>query len=214
MGLGSQGIDSGKASFARGLGNWAWPTWAIRLASCALIYHFAAVVSGALGVPPSSPLERRFANLFTPYHDLIDQGYAYRYYAEPPPTPVITARLKFAGGLPDQVIRIPDRSLRGPRMRHQRQLALANSLFLDFQEAKQVPGERAVSRLGGAYARKLCAAHPGCVSVTLHAQQHLIPDPEHVLEHLHEPGAARLDLFDESLFTTPEWIGDFTCDGS
>ncbi len=29
-----------------------------------------------------------------------------------------------------------------------------------------------------------------------------------------EPGAAGFDLFDEALFTTPEWIGDFACDGS
>jgi hypothetical protein len=154
------------------------------------------------------------ADLFTPYHDLVDQGYAYRYYAEPPPTPVIMARLKFAGGQPDRVIRIPDRSLGGPRMRHQRQLALANSLFNDFQEAKRAPGDGAVSRLGAAYARRLCATFPGCVSVTLHAQQHLIPDPEHVLEHLREPVGAQFDLFAESLFTTPERIGEFSCDGS
>ena len=32
--------------------------------------------------------------------------------------------------------------------------------------------------------------HPGCTSVTLHAQQHLIPDPEHVREALARPGAA------------------------
>ena len=55
------------------------------------------VIAGALGVPPSSELERKIANLFTPYHDLVDQGYAYRYYAEPPPTPVIEADA--AGGL-------------------------------------------------------------------------------------------------------------------
>ena len=59
------------------------------------------MIAGALGVPPSSELERKIANLFTPYHDLVDQGYAYRYYAEPPPTPVIMAKLHFGDGRPD-----------------------------------------------------------------------------------------------------------------
>ena len=70
------------------------------------------------------------------------------------------------------------------------------------------------SRLAIAYARHLCQTYPGCKEVTLHAQQHLIPDPEHVREVLASPGERRLDLFDEDLFTTPEWIGDFPCDGS
>ncbi len=192
----------------------SWPGWVRGLVTAGLIYHMIAVTSGALGVPPSSLLERRIADLFTPYHDLVDQGYAYRYYAEPPPTPVITATLRFGNGRPAEVVRLPARSLSGPRMRHQRQLALANALFGDFQEAKQRWGDGSRSRLAGAYARHLCSTHTGCTAVTLHAQQHLIPDPDHVLEALAAPGAARFDLFDEALFTSPEWLGDFTCDGS
>src|SRR4051812_44988452 len=105
-----------------------WPGWARTLVTVGLLYHMVAVASGALGVPPSSLLERRVADLFTPYHDLVDQGYAYRYYAEPPPTPVILATLRFDAGRPAEVVRLPSRELDGPRMRHQRQLALANAL--------------------------------------------------------------------------------------
>ncbi len=190
----------------------SWPEWARWLVSLVLLYHMAAVIAGAMGVPPSSELQRRIADLFTPYHDFLDQGYAYRYYAEPPPTPVITATLRFGEGRPDQVIRLPERDLAGPRLRHQRQLALANALFADFEEAKHLGGGH--GRLGAAYARHLCAVHPGCTSVTLHARQHLIPDPQQVRETIATPGAGGFNLFDESLFTTPEWIGDFACDGS
>lgn len=191
-----------------------WPGWARRLVTAGLLLHMTAVLAGALGVPPSSELERRVANLFTLYHDLVDQGYAYRYYAEPPPTPVIAATIRFGDGRPDETVRLPAQALAGPRMRHQRQLALANALFADFQEAKRHGLDGGRSRLAGAYARHLCRAHPGCREVTLHAKQHLIPDPEHVREVLTSPGSGRFDLFDEDLFTTPEWIGDFPCDGS
>ncbi len=194
----------------------SWPGWARGLVTLGLLYHMAAVVAGAMGVPPSSELERHIADLFTPYHDLVDQGYAYRYYAEPPPTPVITATLRFGEGRPDQIVRLPQRGLAGPRIRHQRQLALANALFSAFEEARHLEGDggRSPNRLAAAYARHLCKVHPACTSVTLYAQQHLIPDPQHVREALALPGAAGFDLFDEALFTTPEWIGDFACDGS
>ncbi len=48
--------------------------------------------------------------------------------------------------------------------------------------------------------------------MTIHIQQHLIPDVAEVRHALDEPGAPRFDLFAESLFTTPEWVGDFSCD--
>ena len=191
-----------------------WPKWARVLVTLGLLYHMAAVIAGAVGVPPSSELERHIADLFTPYHDLVDQGYSYRYYSEPPPTPVITATLRFGGGRPDLTLRLPERGLAGPRMRHQRQLALANALYADFEEASHMQNAGGRSRLAAAYARHLCNAYPGCASVTLHAQQHLIPDPQHVREFLAAPGAAGFDLFDEALFTSPEWIGDYSCDGS
>ncbi len=192
----------------------AWPGWARGLVTLGLLFHIVAVVAGAMGVPPSSPLERHIADLFTPYHDLVDQGYAYRYYAEPPPTPVITATLHFSQGRADEVVRLPERGLGGPRMRHQRQLALANALFADFQDARHLETAGGRSRLAAAYARHICHVHPGCTRVTLFAQQHLIPDPDRVRELLAAPGSGGFDLFDEALFTTPEWIGDYACDAS
>jgi hypothetical protein len=177
-----------------------------------LLYHMAAVLAGAVGVPPSSELEQAIADVFTPYFDLMDMGYSYRYYTEPPPTPVVTATLQFDDGRPDEIVRLPGRDVPGPRLRHQRQLALANSLYSDVQEAKARTQDARQSRLARTYARHLCGSRPGCRMVTLHLQQHLIPTPEQVREATTEPGATRFDLFSERMFTIPEWIGDYPCD--
>jgi hypothetical protein len=182
------------------------------LVSFALAFHMAAVLAGAWGVPPSSELERAFADFFVPYFDLVDLGYSYRFYTEPPPTPVVTATLHFGQARPDEVVRLPARHLAGPPMRHQRQLALANALFQDVLESKERAGGGAGSALARAYARHLCRRSPGCQSVTLHLQQHLIPEAEAVRGAISAPGAPAFDLFDEGLFSTPQWIGDFPCD--
>jgi hypothetical protein len=195
-------------SAARG----GWPGWARVVASLALLYHMVAVLAGAVGVPPSSELEQTIADRFTTYFDLMDMGYSYRFYAEPPPTPVVTATLQFGDGRPEETVRLPGRDVSGPRMRHQRQLALANSLFSDVQEAKRRTRDASQSRLARAYARHLCHSRPGCRSVTLHVQQHLIPDPAQVRKAMDAPGAPRFDLFGDRMFTTPEWIGDYPCD--
>jgi len=176
------------------------------------LFHIEAVLAGAFGVPPSSTLQRAFADLFIPYFDLVDLGYSYRFYTEPPPTPVVTATLRFGPGRSDELVRLPERRLAGPSMRHQRQLALANALFRDVMEARQRTGDGSRSPLARAYARHLCRNWPECQSVTFHLQQHLIPEPDVVLRATAAPGAPAYDLFDEGLFTTPEWIGDFTCD--
>jgi hypothetical protein len=84
----------------------------------------------------------------------------------------------------------------------------------DFEDARRIAGDGSQSRLARAFARHLCHAFPGCRSVTLHAQQHQIPDPVHVREVLTRSARAPFDLFEEELFTTPEWIGDYACDGS
>jgi hypothetical protein len=181
--------------------------------SLALAFHITAVMAGALGVPPSSLLEQIIAGLFTPYYDLVDVGYSYRFYAEPTTTPVVTATLRFDEGRPEETVRLPARAVSGPRMRHQRQLALANALFADAQEARQRTGELSQSRLARAYARHLCLTRPDCRMVTLHLQQHLIPELDQVREAISAPGAPRFDLFAESLLTTPERIGDYPCDG-
>jgi hypothetical protein len=143
----------------------------------------------------------------------MDQGYAYRYYAEPPPTPVITATLEFGDGRPIETVRLPGREVAGPRLRHQRQLALANALFADYQDAKHASGQGERSRWARAYAKHLCRANPGCRNVTLRAQQHMMPDLARTREALAARAAKPIDLFDESYFTTPERIGDYPCDG-
>jgi hypothetical protein len=190
----------------------SWPGWARGLVSIALLFHITAVLAGALGVPPSSELERAIAGAFAPYFDLVDLGYSYRYYSEPPPTPVVTATLEFDEGRLAESVRLPGRIVPGPRMRHQRQLALANALFLDVQEAREKSGNSGNSRLARAYARHLCLTRPGCRIVTLHVQHHLIPDQEQALQTMRSPGVGRFDLFTESLLTTPERIGDYPCD--
>lgn len=189
-----------------------WPRWAQVVVSLALVFHVAAVLAGAWAVPPSSSLERAFADLFIPYFDLVDLGYSYRFYTEPPPTPVVTATLHFGPARADELVRLPARNLPGPRLRHQRQLALANALFQDVVETRERSGHATASPLARAYARHLCRKWPDCQSVTLHLQHHLIPEPEVVSQATSTPGAAAYDLFDESLFSTPEWIGDFPCD--
>jgi hypothetical protein len=187
-----------------------WPVWARATVSLVILFHLLAVLAGVLGVPPSSNLERTIAGLFTPYYDVMDLGYSYRYYSEPPPTPVVTATLHFGEGRAEETVRLPGRNVAGPRLRHQRQLALANALFMDVQQAKQSTGDASKSRLARAYARHLCLTRALCHSVSIHVQLHLIPDMEEARE---ASGAQGLDLYAESLFTTPEWIGDFPCDG-
>ncbi len=187
-----------------------WPGWAKRLASAALLFQMGAVVAGALSVPPSSPLERAIADGFAHYYELTDQGHAYRFYApEPPPTPVVTARLEFADGR-EESVRLPDRALR-PRLRYQRHLALANHLFVDFQTARDAEGGGGPSRWAASYARHLCKTR-GCARVTLRAQIHLIPDLGQVRESLSHPGSPPIDLDAEEFYTTPERIGDYACD--
>jgi hypothetical protein len=176
------------------------------------VFHLAAVLAGALGVPPSSELQRAIADGFSPYFDLMDLGYSYRFYAEPPPTPVVTATIQYGDGRPEETVRLPGRDVPGPRMRHQRQLALANALYSDVQEARRRVKDSGQSRLARAYARHLCRTRPGCRSVTLHLEQHLIPDPGQVRQALEASGSTRFDLFGDRMFTTPEWIGDFSCD--
>lgn len=189
-----------------------WPRWAIRLATAALAFHLAAILAGALAAPPASSLERDVAGLFGWYHGLVDQGYSYRYYApSPPPTPVIRATLQFADGRPDQTVDIPTRGL-VPRLRYQRQLALANHLANEAIRAEEVTGSMANSRWARSYARHLGAEHPGCRAVTLGVRYHLIPDPERVLELREQAGGVDLDA--EEFFTPLKRIGEFPCDAS
>ena len=188
-----------------------WPTWAKRVVSAVIAAHVVAVLAGALAAPPSSPLEQAAASLFSPYYQLIDQGYAYRYYApEPGPTPVVTARVRYDDGRPEEAVRLPQRGIR-PRLRYQRQLALANHLTDDWRAAKQETGDGSKSAYARSYARHIAKGRPGSVAITLYSQSHLIPDPARVREALEEGKAVDMDA--EEFFTVPERIGEFPCDG-
>jgi hypothetical protein len=170
------------------------------------------LLAAALAAAPSSPLERWAAEWFAVYYQLIDQGYAYRYYApEPGPTPVVTARLTFIDGR-EETVRLPERGL-VPRLRYQRQLALANHLASDFAQARQTDGTGHGSRWARSYARHLARTRGrGCVTVSLFVQAHLVPDPARVLEERTRTGKP-VDLDAEEFYTTPERIGEFPCDG-
>jgi hypothetical protein len=99
-----------------------------------------------------------------------------------------------------------------PRLRYQRQLALANHLTGDFQQARQATGDGERSAWARSYARHLARGRPGCSSVTLYTQAHLIPEPAQVLD-AHRAGKP-FDLDAEEFYTAPERIGEFPCDGS
>lgn len=189
-----------------------WPAGRRCVVSAALAFHLAALLAAALAAPPSSPLERSAAELFAPYHQLVDQGYAYRYYApEPGPTPVVTARVRYGDGR-EETLRLPERGL-WPRLRYQRQLALANHLADDYGRARAATGSGLNSVWARSYARHLAKARgPGCASVSLYVQWHLVPDLEHVAEERTRTGQA-VDLDAEEFYTAPERIGDYPCDG-
>lgn len=196
----------------------AWPAWARRLASAAIAFHLLALLAAAFGVPPASPLQRGLSAIFAGYFGLIDQGYSYRYYApEPPPTPVVEARLRFPDGRPERVIRLPDRDTH-PRMLYQRELALANHLYVEFQSLRALEpslpdAARPPQRWAASYARHLGDVH-GCNEVELTVMLHLIPPLSEVQQALEQPGGAAPALDDPRYYSVPELVGVFPCDGS
>lgn len=191
-----------------------WSRWAKVVASLAIALHLVSILAAALATPPASPLEVGVAGLFSGYHQLIDQGYSYRYYApEPPPTPVMEARLRFSDGRPEQTIRLPDRSTR-PRMLYQRELALANHAFQEWNASRgpggsEAPGAR---RWVASYARHLGRVH-GCEEVVFYVTMHLIP-PVGVVQRELAEGARVVDPDEERFYETPQLMGVYPCDGS
>ncbi len=186
-----------------------WPPWAKGLASAAIAVHGLAVLAAALAGSPASALQDGAADLFIPYYQAIDQGYTYRYYApEPPPTPVVTAKVEYDDGRPTAEIRLPDRSAR-PRLRYQRQLALAHHLHNDFLKARSAP-ESPPSLWARSYARHLSLAHPGAARVSLYVQMHRTPTLGELAEaadHGHP-----IDPDADPFWTVPERIGEYPCD--
>ncbi|MGE3818320.1 MAG: hypothetical protein AB7I30_02705 [Isosphaeraceae bacterium] len=199
-----------------------WPPWARRLATLVLAFHLAAVLAGAFAVPPSSMLQRAIADRFLWYYQLADLGHTYRYYApEPGPTPVVTATIRYADGRPEETLRLPQRGIL-PRLRYQRQLALAYHLSADFRRSRHdhPPGEgldhdhdhdQGQSAWARSYARHLARSHPGASIVTLYTQDHLIPDVGRVAAALARGESVDLDA--EEFHTAPERIGEFPCEG-
>jgi hypothetical protein len=206
------GAKVGKSGTAGKAGQSEWPVGVRRLVTAALLVHLTAVLAGALRADPSSPLERAVAGLFEGYYRAVDQGHTYRYYApEPGPTPVVTAAIRFDDGRPEESVRLPAKGV-SPRLRYQRQLALAYHLTSDFEAAKREAGEGSRSAWARSYARHLARSRPGCATVTLYTQAHLIPDPAAVAQAVRE--RRKVDLDADEFYTAPERIGEYPCGGS
>ena len=189
-----------------------WPRWAKVTVTLAVLLHAGALWVGGWSGIPSSPLQHELAEGFRGYYDLIDQGYSYRYYApEPPPTPVVTASVRYPDGRTVEV-RLPDRATR-PRMLFQRELALANALYAEVESSRHAGAEPGQGPWAQSYARHLGKAHPGASSVSLSVQMHLIPDPARVQQQLRESRRAP-DLDAAEFYTVPERIGEYPCDAS
>jgi hypothetical protein len=185
-----------------------WPAWACWLVSGLLLFHLAAILACEVaGQVNSSSLENDVGQWFWWYVVLTHQEVAHSYFApEPDPaTPIVTARLQFAGGKPDQTIRLPDSSTR-PRIRYLRQLALAWHLVHEWSQERGLPRPY----WAASYARHLCRANPGCTRVELHMRFHRMPEPRSVVEAVTRGKSPELDASD--LYTVPELIGVFSCD--
>lgn len=161
----------------------------------------------ALAGNPASDVERSAARLFAPYAELTGLASVHRYYAPaPPPTPVLTATIDFGSG-DTKSVRVPDRSTR-PRLRYQRQLALAYHLFSDYQRSAHGHGiESERSTIGASYARHLLSVHPDARAVTLRVQEHLTPDLVSLRER--ESDRAAFNPDDARFFTVPEIVGEY-----
>lgn len=196
-----------------------WSRGARRAVSLGLVIHLTALLVGAFGPAPASPLETGLYEVFRPYFDVTGQGKTYRYYApEPGPTPVVEARLIFADGRAERVLRLPERADKPRRMLYQRQLALAYHLDSEYRERKGVPAdvpeeERPLPRWARSYARHLGRVY-GCSEVEFTTHLHLIPPLGLVRQRMAESGRAGFDLDAEESFAVPEVIGVYPCDGS
>ncbi len=180
----------------------------------AVFLHLLIILIGAFAAPPSSYLAQQLANKFLGYYQFFDLGQGYRFYApRPAPTAIITAKLKIRESdsrLRYETIRIPDRKT-WPRLRLQRQLAIANSLWGEYE--RQVAGgdgHRHEPLLAEAFARHIGKMVPGAESVELFLHRH--PSPERVEASLRGGQALTLKQLDDESFNTPtESLGVFPC---
>lgn len=160
-----------------------WPAPARWAVSLLLVLQGVAVISAAFGrLPQGAYLVRSISDAFGPYYALTYQGWAYGYYAPAPaPTPIAMANLIFKDGR-ELSVRIPERGL-FPRLRFQRQLALANQLATDAAAMRTMQGSREESLWARSYARKLCRQY-GCERVEIRVQTLLIPDPDRIRDRM------------------------------
>lgn len=177
--------------------------------------HFLILLIGALAAQPSSALEQGLANKFMGYYQVLDLGQGYRFYApRPAPTAIVTAKLKIRdadGRLSYKTVRIPDRNT-WPRLRLQRQLALANSLWAEYERSLAGHGDhQPYPVLARSYARHIGKSVAGCESVELFLHRH--PDPAVVEEALRQGQVLTLKELENERFNTPtESLGAFPCD--
>ena len=177
--------------------------------------HLFIVLVGALAAQPSSVLEQGMANKFMGYFQILDLGQGYRFYApRPAPTAIVTAKLKLRdadGRLSYKTVRIPERNA-WPRLRLQRQLALANALWAEYERTLQGHGDHQPNPvLARSYARHIGKGVPGCESVELFLHRH--PDPAAIEQALRSGQVLTLKELEDERFNTPtESLGAFPCD--
>lgn len=186
----------------------SWPLGARLLASAAILFQVCAVISAGLGqLQGGSNLLRRISDAFGPYYQLTYQGWGYGYYApNPAPTPVATAKLVYEDGH-EETVRLPTPGL-WPRLRFQRQLAMANQLASDvevhFGDASAHDSEWARS-----FAKHICRTKK-CKNVEIYVQTHLFPDPERIVKS-RTSGRLKFDLDNESFRSPRIAVGTYDC---
>ena len=107
-----------------------WPSGRKRVVSAVIVFHAAAVLAAALAGSPSSPLERCGGGpVLGRIIRSIDQGYCVPLLRPRAGPDARSSRRRsgYADGRPERTVRLPERGVR-PRLRYQRQLALANHL--------------------------------------------------------------------------------------
>jgi hypothetical protein len=191
-----------------------WPTWAKFVVSFFLLIHMFAILATEAGEFPSSEIEREIMECFAPYICLINQQTAHRYYApQPGATPIVLFRVKYRDKTrPDEIVRIPDPKV-WPRIRFQRQLAMANNVLAErgMYNRAMMRGERPPEMLYPAFfARRVCWTHPGCESVEVVLRMHNFPPPLIAYEAARKSGTLNLDQ--EAFYGPPDKLGDFPCD--
>ncbi len=192
-----------------------WPVAGKVAVTVILVIHLGGVFIGALaGGGSPSPLWTTLADPYRFYFEALDLGYAYQFYSRPGPTPIALARLTFRDGS-EQTLRLPGPEVR-PRIRYQRQLALAYHLHQDalaLERARaQDPGITLRSWVAESYARHLLETTPESVEVELAYQMYFV-DIAEVLQRLNEPGSrGSVDLSGEEFYSEPVIIGVYPRD--